>query len=145
MKEFEEIELLLRSICFKVKIAGRHVLKDFDLTASQFDILQHLHFDGPKRMTELSKGMGVTKSTMTGLVLRLESAGYVEKLRFAKDKRVSVVGISVKGERIIKKVVEKRVMFISASLDNAERLELLSSLRKISKAISNEFDQLEKS
>ncbi len=145
MKEFEEIELLLRTTCFKVKVAGRRVLKDFDLTASQFDILQHLYFEGSKRMTELSEKVGVTKSTMTGLVSRLESAGYVKKLRFAKDKRVTVVEISLDGEKIIKKVIERRVKFITASLKNVDHLELLGNLKKISEAISSEFDQLGKS
>lgn len=144
METFEEIELLLRTTCFKVKIAGRRVLKKFDLTASQFDVLQHLYFEGSKRMTELSEKMGVTKSTMTGLVSRLESAGYVKKLRFEKDKRVTVVKISVNGESIIKKVIEERVKFITASLKSIEHLELLDNLKKIAEAISNEFDQLEK-
>ncbi len=144
MKEFEEIELLLRTTCFKVKVAGRRVLKEFDLTASQFDILQYLYFDESKRMTELSEKMGVTKSTMTGLVSRLEDAGYVKKLHFAKDKRVTVVEISVEGEKIIKKVIEKRVKFITDSLKRIDHLELLDNLRKIGDAISNEFNQLEK-
>ena len=144
MKEFEEIELLLRTTCFKVKVAGRRVLKEFDLTASQFDILQYLYFDESKRMTELSEKMGVTKSTMTGLVSRLEDAGYVKKLHFAKDKRVTVVEISVEGEKIIKKVIEKRVKFITNSLKRIDHLELLDNLRKIGDAISNEFNQLEK-
>ncbi len=141
-KEFKEIELLLRGICFRVKVVGRFVLKDFDLSASQFDILQYLYFEGPKRMSELSKKMGVTKSTMTGLVSRMESTGYVEKRPFEKDRRVILVEISSQGEGIIKKVIEKRVKFVASSLKNIDRSELLDNLRKVNVAISKEFDQL---
>ncbi|WP_036221418.1 MarR family winged helix-turn-helix transcriptional regulator [Mesoaciditoga lauensis] len=144
MKEFEEIELLLRRTCFRVKVAGRLVLKDFDLTASQFDILQYLYFEGPHRMTQLSEKMGVTKSTMTGLIVRLENAGYIVRERSEKDKRVIVVKIAKSGEEIIKKVIEKRIEFISSSLKNVDSSDLLNNLRKIYDAISREFTHWEK-
>ncbi|WP_456399476.1 MarR family winged helix-turn-helix transcriptional regulator [Mesoaciditoga sp.] len=144
MKEFEEIELLLRRTCFRVKVAGRLVLKDFELTASQFDILQYLYFEGPQRMTQLSEKMGVTKSTMTGLVSRLESAGYVTKKTYEKDKRVILVVITKDGETIIKRVIEKRIDFITSSLRDVNSSELLKNLRNIYNAVSKEFDQLEK-
>lgn len=144
-KEFKEIELLLRGICFRVKVVGRFVLKDFDLSTSQFDILQYLYFEGPKRMSELSKKMGVTKSTMTGLVSRMESAGYVKKRPFERDKRVFLVEISSQGEKIIRKVIEKRVKFVARSLKNIDHSELLGNLRKVNLAISKEFDQLKRS
>ncbi len=144
MKDFEEIELLLRRTCFRVKVAGRFVLKDFDLTASQFDILQYLYFEGPHRMTQLSEKMGVTKSTMTGLIVRLENAGYIVRERSEKDKRVIVVKIAKSGEEIIKKVIEKRIEFISSSLKNVDSSDLLKNLRKIYDAISREFTHWEK-
>ena len=144
MKKFEEIELLLRRTCFRVKVEGRRVLKDFDLTASQFDILQYLYFEGPQRMTQLSEKMGVTKSTMTGLIARLESAEYIVRQGYAKDKRVSLVAITKKGEDIIKKVIRRRVEFIASSLKDVDDSQLLESLRKIYEAISKEFNQLEK-
>lgn len=143
MKEFEEIELLLRRTCFRVKVAGRLVLKDFELTASQFDILQYLYFEGPQRMTQLSEKMGVTKSTMTGLISRLENANYIVRERYEKDKRVTLVRITKKGEKIITKVIEKRIEFIASSLKNVDSSNLLDNLKKIYNAISKEFQRLE--
>ena len=143
MKEFEEIELLLRRTCFRVKVAGRLVLKDFELTASQFDILQYLYFEGPQRMTQLSEKMGVTKSTMTGLISRLENANYIVRERYEKDKRVTLVRITKKGEKIITKVIKKRIEFIASSLKNVDSSNLLDNLKKIYNAISKEFQRLE--
>ncbi len=142
MKKFEEIELLLRMTCFRVKIAGRVVLKDFELTASQFDILQHLYFEGPHHMTQLSERMGVTKSTMTGLVSRLENCSYVVRERYEKDRRVYVVKITKKGENIIRKVIEKRIEFIASSLSEINADTFLENLKKVYDAISKRFDQL---
>ncbi len=143
MREFEEIELLLRKTCFLVKVAGRMVLKDFELTASQFDILQYLYFEGPQRMTKLSEKMGVTKSTMTGLVARLENCGYVTRERYERDRRVFLVKILPKGEKIIRRVIEKRVDFIASSLLNEVNAEtFLDNLKKVYGAISKRFDQL---
>ncbi len=143
MREFEEIELLLRKTCFRVKVAGRMVLKDFELTASQFDILQYLYFEGPQRMTKLSEKMGVTKSTMTGLIARLENCNYVARERYEKDKRVFLVKILPKGEKIIRKVIEKRIDFIASSLLNeVDADSFLNNLREVYGAISRRFDQL---
>ncbi len=146
MNEFEEIELLLRKICFKVKVAGRYVLKDFELTPSQFDILHSLYFEGPKRMSDLSEKTGVTKSTMTGLISRMETLDYIKRVQSARDRRVTLVQITSEGEKIIQSVIEKRINFIRKSVENkVNHTDMLKNLREVYQAIAEEFGQLDKS
>lgn len=146
MNEFEEIELLLRKICFKVKVVGRYVLKDFELTPSQFDILHNLYFEGPKRMSDLSEKTGVTKSTMTGLISRMESLDYIKRVQSARDRRVTLVQITSQGERIIQKVIEKRIDFIRRSTENkTDHMAMLKNLREVYQAVLEEFVQLDRS
>ncbi len=131
----KEIEKLLREICFIVKVEGRLVLKEYSITSAQFDLLQRLYFRGPVKMVELSQSLGIAKSTLSGIVKRLENAGYVERRRGA-DKRVYMLSVTDEGRRIIENVIERRVEFIGRVLErigeerSKELLRLLEVLRK---------------
>lgn len=107
-----ELEKTLRDICFKIKIEGRKVLKRFDISSAQFDLLQLLYFKGEKKLSDISKKLGVTKSTTTGLIKRLLNQDLIEKKQSDEDKRVFNVKISQKGSDIIEEVIDRRVILI---------------------------------
>lgn len=107
-----ELEKTLRDICFKIKIEGRKVLKRFDISSAQFDLLQLLYFKGEKKLSDISKRLGVTKSTTTGLIKRLLNQELIEKKQSNEDKRVFNVKISKKGSNIIEEVIDRRVILI---------------------------------
>lgn len=133
----KELEKILRDICFIVKIEGRRVLKDYPITAAQFDLLQRLYFKGPMKMTELSSSLGIAKSTLSGIVQRLEGTGYVTRIR-GKDKRVFMISVTEVGKAVVKSVIEKRVEFIGKVIDamGEERsVELLKTLQKFKEEI----------
>lgn len=113
----KEIEKLLREICFTVKVEGRLVLKEYPITSAQFDLLQRLYFRGPMKMVDLSQSLGIAKSTLTGIVKRLEASGYVERKR-GTDRRVRMLSISEKGKKVIESVIERRVEFVGRVLEN---------------------------
>jgi len=98
-KTSTDLEKTLRDICFKIKIEGRKVLKRFDISSAQFDLLQLLYFKGEKKLSDISKVLGVTKSTTTGLIKRLLNQDLIEKKQSDEDKRVFHVKISKKGSR----------------------------------------------
>ncbi|KAF2957310.1 MarR family transcriptional regulator [Thermotoga sp. Ku-13t] len=131
----KEIEKLLREICFTVKVEGRLVLKEYPITSAQFDLLQRLYFRGPMKMVDLSQSLGIAKSTLSGIVKRLENVGYVERKR-GTDKRVYMLSVTDEGRRIIENVIERRVEFIGRVLErigeerSRELLRLLEVLRK---------------
>ncbi len=112
----ENLEKILREICFIVKVEGRLVLKDYPITPAQFDLLQRLYFRGPMRMTELSTNLGIAKSTLSGIVKRLETMKYVKRER-GTDKRVFLISITNKGEEIVQAVIQKRVDFIGKVIE----------------------------
>ncbi|HAY99133.1 MAG TPA: MarR family transcriptional regulator, partial [Mesotoga sp.] len=81
------LEKNLRTISTRIRREGRKVLRDFPITPAQFDVLQVLFFNGEKRMSDISRWLGITKSTTTGLVKRLIDADLVERRRSDKDRR----------------------------------------------------------
>lgn len=117
MAPSEKMEKLLREICSKIKSEGRKVLKDFNISPAQFDVLQNVYFRGPKKLSEISKRLGITKSTTTGLIRRLELMGYLRRQKSKEDKRVFVVTITSIGEEIINNVIKNRVELMEKVYD----------------------------
>lgn len=130
-----EMEKLIREICSKVKSEGRKVLKEVNISPAQFDVLQSVYFKGPKMLSEISKRLGITKSTTTGLIRRLELAGYLVREKSKKDKRVFVVAITPQGVTIIEKVIKNRIALMEQvykKMGNKEKsIEILNEINKI--------------
>ena len=83
----------LRFHVSKQRLAGT------DITSRMLWVLQHLASVGPSTPGELAQASGVKKSTMTELVDRLETKGYVGRMRDKRDARRVFVGLTPSGER----------------------------------------------
>ena len=70
------------------------------LSAHQARILGHLDAYDPVMVTELAEYMGVTASTMSLNLKRLEEAGFVFRARDPDDRRVMNVRLTSTGERV---------------------------------------------
>src|SRR4051812_41266296 len=70
------------------------------LSAHQVGILHHLDEVQAMRLTDLAGHLGVTPSTMSLTVDRLERDGYVRRQRDPKDGRVTKIRLTAAGARI---------------------------------------------
>ena len=70
------------------------------LSAHQASILSHLDAKDPTMVGELADHMGVTASTMSLTLKRLERGGWVRRARDPGDRRVTNVRLTPSGERI---------------------------------------------
>ncbi len=124
------VEKNLRAISTRIRREGRKVLRDFPITPAQFDVLQVLFFNGEKRMSDISRWLGITKSTTTGLVKRLIDADLVERRRSDKDRRSFIIDISDSGRTLIEKVIDRRVEYLKSVMteiksDQVKALEVI--------------------
>jgi len=124
------LEKNLRTISTRIRREGRKVLRDFPITPAQFDVLQVLFFNGEKRMSDISRWLGITKSTTTGLVKRLIDADLVERRRSDKDRRSYIIDISNAGKTLIEKVIDRRVEYLMSVMteiksDQVKALEVI--------------------
>jgi len=62
--------------------------KNMELTAPQGMLMFTIHHKGSMKISEISKLMGLSNSTVSGIVDRLEAQGYVERIRSDKDRRI---------------------------------------------------------
>jgi DNA-binding MarR family transcriptional regulator len=143
-KRLSNFEKILRDICFKIKVEGRKIIKNSEISPAQFDLLQIIYFRGPKRVTDISIALGITKSTTTGLINRLENAGYLTKVKDEKDKRVTTIKITQKGIHVIDEVIKARVEFMDKVLSQIDEPENLMGQLEHLDFIINEVRKNEK-
>lgn len=78
-------------------VAGTVRRMPADLSRTAVSTLSTLEVAGPHRITDLAAAQHITQPSMTVLVGRLESAGYVERRGDASDKRVSLIALTDRG------------------------------------------------
>lgn len=79
-------------------------LSDLDLTASELNALGNLG-DGRARTTsQLGRAVGVRPTTLTGVLDRLESRGYLTRTASPTDRRATVITTTDAGRRVAKRI-----------------------------------------
>jgi DNA-binding MarR family transcriptional regulator len=115
------------------------------LSRHQASILSHLDEVDATSMTELAEHMGVTASTMSLAIKRLERQGFVHRVRDAGDRRVVQLRLSEAGVRVrdAQSVLdEERVAGVLGLLSPSDRLAALHGLALLARA-SSQFMRLE--
>ncbi len=75
------------------------------ITPAQAGILALLLEKNGRTMTELSHALSIDNSTITGLVDRLENAGFLERRPKVDDRRISLIYITPEGDRETRKAI----------------------------------------
>jgi DNA-binding MarR family transcriptional regulator len=75
------------------------------ITPAQTGILALLLENNGRTMTELSQAFSIDNSTITGLVDRLENAGFLKRQPKAEDRRISLIYITPEGDRETRKAI----------------------------------------
>jgi DNA-binding MarR family transcriptional regulator len=132
--------IYLRFHVSKQRLAGT------DITSRMLWVLQHLAAAGPSTPGELAQASGVKKSTMTELVDRLETKGYVGRMRDERDARRVFVGLTPSGERRARRtpsVLEDDALRDAlARMTADERTALVRGLRALVRAGEELSDDL---
>ncbi len=108
-----------------------------EISANQASVLDHLDSVEPTLVGELARHMGVTPSTMSLSLSRLERQGYVMRLRDPGDKRrvkvlLTPAGVRMKNARSV--LEPQRVRALMMRLKPAERADALHGLVLLARA-----------
>jgi len=104
MKTKNEILGHFREIQLKFPRLYTRILAQADLTLPQFALLSQLAARDLMPMTEISGKLFISKPAVTNLVDRLEKKHYLKRLAHEEDRRVCLIQILPKGERIIQRI-----------------------------------------
>lgn len=134
------IERHLRKVDYIIRLKGRKILNDFNITVPQFTALQILINNGELTIGELSQKMALACSTITDLIDRMEKSELVIRKKDEKDKRVVRIEVLPVGYEIVEKVLDERVRFLEtkmAGLTVEEKIVLDKGLETLYNAMKD--------
>jgi len=114
------------------------------LSAHQVSILDHLSMTEPTSLAELAAHMGVTASTMSLAIDRLESDGTVRRTRDRKDARRLRLLLTAKGRRIREahSVLDpEKVRATLAQLSESEKADAVRGLELLGRAATRAMER----
>jgi DNA-binding MarR family transcriptional regulator len=124
----------LRRIVKAIQDYSHEVSGKFGVTGPQLWALKTISWEGSLPLGELSKKMYLDPSTISGVIDRLESKGYVTRDRNQEDRRVVKVQLTPAGQSLVEKA------------PNPAQGKMIHGLRKLSKnelsAIYHSVDKL---
>jgi MarR family 2-MHQ and catechol resistance regulon transcriptional repressor len=128
-KEVEALESCIKLIRSAEVINSKIYLElvEFDLTESQFGVLDALFHIGPLTQKEIGKKILKSEGNITMVIDNLEERNFVKRKRGEKDRRQYIVHLTKKGKKKIVEVLPNVVKVIKQYfeiLDTNEQIEL---------------------
>jgi len=103
--KYSEIMISVRKIVRAINLESKRVEKNFGISIPQLLTLKYLKEkpDYKTTMRSLREFLSLNASTVTGIVSRLETKGFIARLPDPSDKRSTPIVLTSKGDDLIKK------------------------------------------
>ena len=143
-KQADEIIEIFKSIRKAIGCKSEKSAKKYGFTTSQIGVIFHLHMMPSITLQALSEHMNLTKSTVSGIIDRLEKQGVVTREIPKDNRRIVMLSISEEFKRnndICKMKKEFMADFISESIKKANQNEvkkMIDGLKLLSSLLSKE-------
>lgn len=122
-------------------IVGRLADRMGELTPGRFSLLTLLRHNPGINQTDLSRAVGLDKSTLTPALDQLERKGLIVRERTVADRRTYALRLSERGEALLDGLdskVRQHEQNIVSALNPSERTALLRLLKKIARSLGSE-------
>lgn len=109
-------------------------LSEYDLTVSQFAVLEALHHLGPMCLGDLAEKILRTAGNLTMVLDNLEKRGLAKRISGAKDRRFVTAEITPRGRELIRQVFPehaRRIAELMSRLTPDEQEQLADLCRKL--------------
>ncbi len=129
-----EIVKLIKEIMHHIKLSLDEEFKKMDVTESQAMVLRVLIHDGEMKVSDISKRLDLSNSTVSGIIDRLVDKGIVIRKRSQKDRRVVMISMSDDFREPLRKHFEaiSKKLSTAVSVGNQDDLDLiLKALEKL--------------
>ncbi len=130
----DEILCSLRRIIRGVDIYSRQLNTKLGLTAPQLLCLREIVSTDELTLSMLTKKVNLSASTLTGVIDRLETKGFVERKRSSSDRRKIFVCSTMKGVEIMSaspSLLQDNFAESLANLSDEEQKQIADSLERI--------------
>lgn len=129
----DQIEAALRRIVRSMDLHSRAMVQRNGLTSPQAALMKALA-SGPLSAGDLASRINLSQGTVTDILKRLESRGFVHRLRDESDRRRVIVSLTTEGQRIISNSTSHWQAPFSERLTELpewEQSQLLAALQRI--------------
>lgn len=131
----QEATLNLARTNDQLQIQFSRLFREFGLTPAQYNILRILRGEGqPLPILEIAKRTVTIVPGITGLIDRLEQAGYVRRERCENDRRVIFVALTDKGAKALADLDKPVLALHEKLMGHLSRAELKQLSRLLEKA-----------
>ena len=135
----EEALLLDNQLCFPLYVASKEItrrylplLKELDLTYTQYITLLALWENDHITVKELGERLYLDSGTLTPLLYKLENKGYIIRNKSEKDGRELVVCVTPEGEKLKEKALSIPPNIAKCvCLEKDEAISFFKLLRKV--------------
>ncbi len=135
------IVLLLRKIIRAIELDSRKLSTQFNTTPAQLLALRGLLESDNRTLADLAKEVGLSSSTMVGVVDRLEKKGLIVRNRALTDRRNVNILITNAGKDYLTnspKLLQDRLIKRLSEISLDERTSISDALEKISAILDAE-------
>lgn len=105
----------------------RRVLKRHRITDQQWRVMRSLAESGPMTSSDIARECCMLGPSLTGVLNRMEAAGWVERARSATDQRRVAIRLSASGRSLVARVMPE-VEAVYRELETALGAERLAAL-----------------
>ena len=122
-------------------VTGKYnkILEEYNLTYTQYVVMMYFWEVKESNVTELGNTLLLDSSTLTPLLKKLESKGYLERKRSLLDERNLLIKLTKKGDNLKDKVLNvNKEVSKCFNLDKKEAEELYNLLYKVLNNIEEE-------
>ena len=129
-----EIMQSLRRIFKAIQDYSRDVTQKYRITGPQLWALNTISKNERMSLSDLSERMYLHRSTITGLMDRLEKKGYVARNRDRVDRRVIYVQLTTEGKRLVKRApnpIQGKMIYGLRNLEKRKLNLIYESLREL--------------
>ncbi|MCR5609804.1 MAG: MarR family transcriptional regulator [Lachnospiraceae bacterium] len=117
---------LENQLCFPLYVASKEIIRRYkpfldklDLTYTQYIAMMVMWEKKSLKVTELCKCLFLDTGTVSPLIRKLKSKGYIELSRSKEDERIQIVTITDKGE-----VLKEEAVDIPSKMINSKCMNL---------------------
>ena len=132
--QIESVLIALRRVIRATDLHSRNLIKTTGLTAPQLLLLQTIRSLGEVTIGELAQEISLSQATVTNILDRLESRGYVFREKSSQDKRKVHAYLTDKGKAMVKDApVPLQESFVKQfrELGEWEQTMIISSLQRV--------------
>lgn len=97
-------------------LLSNEFLKQFNITAAQFDVLNQISVNEPITQNDLAIKVTVSEGGISRMLTRLEKEGYIER---SQEWKVKWISLTEMGKNKVNEVFEHQLYFQTALIDEA--------------------------